>query len=64
MGYEVMPKTGVTQHYGPRKTRGDYGAEYITEGSIKETVIRCRYNELPTGGSAKSPIIPALGLLS
>lgn len=58
-GFETQAIRGVTQHFGPRKTDGRYGGQYITEGSIKEEVIRIRYNELPDGTSPKSPIIPA-----
>ena len=59
MPFESQAVRGVTQHFGPRRTNGSYGGQVVTEGSIKEEVIRIRYNELPTGGSAKSPIIPA-----
>lgn len=59
MPFESLAVRGVTQHFGPRRTDGSYGGQVVTEGSIKEEVIRIRYNELPTGGSAKSPIIPA-----
>lgn len=58
-GFETQAIRGVTQHFGPRKTDGRFGGQYVTEGSIKEEVIRIRYNELPDGTSPKSPIIPA-----
>lgn len=59
MPFETLAIRGVTNHYGPRKTDGQYGGQTITEGMIKEQVIRFRYDELPTGTSPKSPIIPA-----
>lgn len=59
MSFETQAIRGVTNHYGPRKTDGRFGGQVVTEGNIKEQVIRFRYNELPNGSSPKSPIIPA-----
>ncbi len=59
MSFESQAIRGVTQHFGPRKTDGRYGGQVVTQGMIKEQIIRIRYNELPDGTSAKSPIIPA-----
>lgn len=59
MGFETQAIRGVTNHYGPRRTNGSFGGVVVTEGTVKEEVIRIRYNELPTGASPKSPILPA-----
>ena len=35
MGYEIGPKRGVANHYGPRETDNQFGGQDNTNGKIK-----------------------------
>ena len=47
MGYEIGPKRGVANHYGPRGTDGQYGGQDNSVGKIKEASWTFDYDKLP-----------------
>lgn len=52
MGFEILPKTGVANHYGPRTTNMKFGSQGTQDdGLVKQAIYEFRYNDLPTYGA-------------
>jgi len=47
MGYEIGPKRGVANHYGPRGADGQYGGQDNSVGKLKEASWTFDFNKLP-----------------
>jgi len=47
MGYEIGPKRGVANHYGPRGADGQYGGQDNSVGKVKEASWTFDFNKLP-----------------
>jgi hypothetical protein len=47
MGYEIGPKRGVANHYGPRGTDGQYGGQDNSVGKVKEASWTFDWDKLP-----------------
>ena len=51
MGYEIGPKRGVANHYGPRETDNQFGGQDNTNGKIKSVSYDFDFDKLPAQGS-------------
>jgi len=47
MGYEIGPKRGVANHYGPRGVDNQYGGQDNSVGKVKEASWVFDYDKLP-----------------
>jgi hypothetical protein len=47
MGYEIGPKRGVANHYGPRGADNQYGGQDNSVGKVKEASWVFDYDKLP-----------------
>ena len=47
MGFEIGPKRGVANHYGPRETDSQYGGQDNSVGKIKEASWTFDFDKLP-----------------
>ena len=60
MGFEIAPKRGVANHYGPRETDGQYGGQDNSVGKIKEASWTFDFDKLPAQGASNLEMqIPA-----
>lgn len=51
MGYEIGPKRGVANHYGPRETDNQFGGQDNTNGKVKSVSYDFDFDKLPAQGS-------------
>ncbi len=52
MGYEIGPKRGVANHYGPRETDNQFGGQDNTSGKVKSVSYEFDFDKLPAHGAS------------